>query len=165
MRGHSIYPSIILCNQHTSTIMNQECHTRLQNLTAVTVQLERMTLMNNCAVFVCNAALFLHLTSKVNHLLTRAIATSTRATYSSIIKRYPYFCFNHHLVTANNLLPIPTEVTLAYFFASLQEQVQYHTAKLYLAAYLAAIKNISISNIIITSKQPKCSNFAAYSKA
>lgn len=39
-------------------------------------------------------------------------------------------------------MPVPTEVTLVYFLASLQEKVQYHTAKL----YLAAIKNFYLEH-------------------
>ena len=78
-------------------------------------------------------------------MLLESIASSTRTTYSTGVKKYLDFCFAHHLASRDNLLPAPTEQTLVYFVASLQGQVQYQTIKLYLAA---------VSNFYTEHNQP-----------
>ena len=85
-------------------------------------------------------------------MLGQSIASSTRATYSSGVKRYLDFCFAHRLASPDNPLPPPTEETLVYFVATLQGHVQYQTIKLYLAAvnnfYIDHNQHVSTNNML-----------------
>ena len=85
-------------------------------------------------------------------MLGQSIASSTRATYSSGVKRYLDFCFAHRLASPDNLLPPQTEETLVYFVATLQGHVQYQTIKLYLAAvnnfYIDHNQHVTTNNML-----------------
>lgn len=72
------------------------------------------------------------LTTRMHNLQKAALSHSTRRAYRSGTRRYIAFCKQY------SITPFPTsESTLCYFIAYLSDQVQYATARLYLAAVRA----------------------------
>ena len=64
-----------------------------------------------------------------------ALAKTTRATYSTGVKQYLYFCSQHNLCPQHNLCLLPPiEQTIALFITSLAQQLRGTTISVYMVA-------------------------------